>query len=88
MIKFELWLGQTFFRVLSSFYLGSPQNNSVNLMMAYVSAHLPRRLDSFPNAEVADDPHDQKTQSQFPADGAQTVQVIRKTQNFSPKNIT
>lgn len=38
-----------------------------------LNAHLSRRLDTFPNAEVAHDPNNGQAQRQFPADGTQPV---------------
>lgn len=44
-------------------------------------------LDPFPDAEVADDPRQQETQSQLPAHSTQFVNTIRETQDSLPEGV-
>lgn len=48
------------------------------------AAHLPRRLDSFPDAEEADDPHSQETQGQVPFQGPHVINPSGNGQNVAP----
>lgn len=44
-------------------------------------------LDPFPDAEVADDPRQQKTQSQLPSHSAQFVNTICESQDSLPVSV-
>lgn len=46
---------------------------------------LSRRFDTFPDAEVAEDPAGQKTQSQLPPHAAQILDAGRHTQHPPPE---
>lgn len=48
--------------------------------------HLPGRLDSLPDAEVADKPDGGQTQSQLPADRAEPVQSAGQAEHLPPLN--
>ena len=46
--------------------------------------HFARGLDALPDAEVADDPGEQETQGQLPAQAAQVLDARADAQNTSP----